>query len=268
MAMTTLVRFDDTMPKGKWRRFWNRMSGRRVILSAEKTAGASYCLVTARTFDGVPWAELEEAVGRGGQAVFPKGTSLPKELGVSRVDGEPLRRRILLNGAIWALEQAASAADAGEVALLDRSGRYASLVPRLMQSCRALTVVTAHTEEYHKLGERLFGMLGAAPMVVERADGLCGCRAVLAPEGLSGFGALEKPPLLFSSDPREGLSLTADDIQTPFSRPMLDRYDPFELLTAFRGERLFRDVGSLVPHSMTEGTRRLPLTEIAARFAP
>ncbi len=266
--MTTLVCFDETLPKGRWRRFWSRMSGKRVVLSAERAAGASYCLVTAKTFDGVPWPEVEEAVGRGGLAVFPKGTSLPAGLGVNRVDGEPLRRRILLNGAVWALEQAASAGDVGEIALLDREGRFSSLVPRLMQSCRALTVVTAHTEEYHRLGERLFGMLGVAPMVVDRADGLSGCRAVLAPEGLSGFGALEKPPMLFSSQLREGLSLTADDIQTPFSRTLLERYDPYELLTAFRGERLFRDVGNLVPHSMTEGARRLSMPEIAARFAP
>lgn len=242
------------------------MSGKKVLLSGERVAGAPYCQVTVRTYGGTPWQELSDALEPGTAAVFEKHTVLPAGFAAPRVDGESLRRRILINGAVWALEQAARDNDPGEMALLDRFGRYAALVPRLMQSCRALTVVTANTEEYHRLSERLFGMLGVAPMVTERADGLSGCRVVLAPEGVSGFGAVERPPLLFSPDPQEGLTVTADDVPSPFPEAMLARYDVFELLTAFRGERLFHEVGNLVPHSLTQGGRSVPMAEIAGRF--
>lgn len=266
--MTTLVRMDDSVPKGRWRRFWRCVGGRRVIVAAERAAGVPYCRITARTAEGVPWAELEAAIGEGNAAVFEKGVRLPVGFGVSAVDGEGLRRRILLNGALRAMEEAAREGAVGEVALLDRFGRYGFLLPRLMQACRAVTVVTAQGQEYRRLGEQLYQTLGAAPMIVERADALSGCRALLAPEGLSGFGAVERPPLLFSPDAREGLTVTEANVPTPFEPAFCEGYDVFALLTAFRGERLFRDVARLTPSGFWEGGRAVPLAEAAGRFAP
>lgn len=265
--MTTLIRMDDRAPGGWWGRFWRRLGGRRVMVSSEHIAGVPYCLITLRTWEGTPWAELEETVGVN-PVVFEKGVKLPAGLSVRVVDGEALRRRILLNGVMYALEEAARAGEVGHVALLDRFGRYAALLPRLMQVCRAVTVVTAQEGEYRRLSEQLYQTLGVAPMITKRADGLIHCSALLAPEGIRGFGALEQPPLLFSPDGREGLTVAAEDVPAPFPEEMRSRYDVFALLTAFRGERLFRDVAKVIPACFREGERRVSIEEAAGRFSP
>ena len=265
--MTTLVVLDDRAPQGRWRRFWRQVSGRRVTASAARTAGVAYCRLTVRADEGVPWAEVAAAVG-GGPAVFEKGVRPPLGCGVVAVDGEPLRRRLLLNGALRALEDAARVGDVGGVALLDRYGRYGFLLPRMMQACRCVTVVTAEGAAYRRLSEELYQTLGAAPLVVDRVDGLTECRALLAPEGLSGFGAVACPPLLFSPDAREGLTLAAEDVPTPFEPALCERFDAFALLTAFRRERPFRDVARLVPAAFRERERAVPLAEASARFFP
>lgn len=267
MFVTTLIRMDGGVPKSRWSRFWRRMSGRRVLLSSERTAGTPYCLITVRTDEGVPWPELEEAMG-GTPAVFEKGVRLPAGFGGHVVDGEPLRRRLLLNGALRVLEEAAREGEIGEVALLDREGRWDHLLPRLMQVCRTVTVVTGQEGLYRRLSEQLYQTLGAAPVLAERAGGLSHCRALLAPEGLSGFGAVEKPPLLFSPDGREGLTLTEEGVPSPFPPALTEKYDLFALLTAFRGERLFRDAPRLIPSAFREGGRAVSLAEAVARFSP
>ena len=267
MTLTTLIRMDDRVPAGRWGRFWRRLSGRRITVSAERTAGTPYCLITVRTWEEVPWVELEEAMDAQ-PAVFEKGVRLPVGFMGRTVDGEPLRRRILLNGALRVLEEAAREGEIGEVALLDREGRWGHLLPRLMQICRTVTVVTGQEALYRRLSEQLYQTLGAAPVIAERAGGLSHCRALLAPEGLSGFGAVEKPPLLFSPDGREGLTLTAEGVPSPFPPSLTERYDLFALLTAFREERLFRDAARLVPFAFREGGREVSLAEAVGRFSP
>ena len=204
----------------------------------------------------------------GAPAVFEKGVRLPVGFSGHVVDGEPLRRRLLLNGALRVIEEAAREGEVGEVALLDREGRCGHLLPRLMQVCRTVTVVTGQEAPYRRLSEQLYQTLGAAPVLAEHAGGLSHCRALLAPEGLSGFGAVEKPPLLFSPDGREGLTLTAEGVPSPFPPALSEKYDLFALLTAFREEKLFRDAARLVPSAFCEGGRTVSLAEAVARFSP
>lgn len=264
--MVTLVQFDSTPTKGRLRRFFTRCFGKKVALSGGRVAGAPYCLVTVRTENGIPWEEVEAAVGAGNRTVFERGAVLPVGLHFNRVDGEALRRKILLNGAVWIVEHAAGETAVGDVALMDRFGRFAKTVPRLMQTCRTLTVVTANTDEYRELAERLYATMGAAPMITDQASGASGCVAVIAPDGLSGFGAMEKPPWLFTPDGRDGCTVTEKCVRSPFEESVLEKFDLFELLTAFHGERLFRDVGSIVPHSMVLGREILSLQQLSRRF--
>ncbi len=264
--MVTLVELDKRIIKGRLRRFFARSFGKKVTLTGERLAGAGCCVVRLRAEGGIAWDELLQSLPAGERAVVARDVSLPVGLSLERVDGEPLRRRILLNGAVWALERAAEQSQVGDVALLDRFGRFSDRVPRLMQACRTLTVVTSNKEEYSALAERLSGMMGAAPMITDQASGVSGCEAVIAPEGLCGFGAIERPRLLFTSDKREGYTVTADCLRSPFDAETLEKYDLFELLTAFRGERLFGDTSEILPHSLAFGQKIVPLQQISGCF--
>ena len=264
--MVTLVEFDNREIKGKIRRFFARNFGKKVTLSGEWVGGAPYCLVRVRCEGSIPWDEVKEAVGKGGRTVFERRMTLPVGLDIDRVDGEALRRKILLNGAVWTLEQAAAQNDVGDVALLDRFGRFSEVVPRLMQACRTLTVVTSDLKGYQDLADRLSSMMGAAPMITERVLGVSGCPTVIAPDGLSGFGAIERPRLLFTADSRGGCTLDDGCVRSPFDDQTVEKYGLFELLTAFRWEGVFRDVGSILPHSVVLEGKRVPLQQLCRCF--
>lgn len=264
--MVTLVEIDKRKIKGRLRRFFARNFGKKVVLSGEKVAGVPYCLVTVRAEGGIPWDEVEQAVGAGNRAVIERNVTLPVGLSIDRVDGEALRRKILLNGAVWALEHAAEHTEVGDVALLDRFGRFSDTVPRLMQVCRTLTVVTSDLKEYQVLADRLSGVMGAAPMITDKASGVSGCCAIIAPDGLSGFGAMERPRLLFTADGRDGCTVTDECVRSPFDDKTVEKYGLFELLTAFRGERLFRDTAAILPHSVVLEGEAVPLQQLSRRF--
>ncbi len=264
--MVTFVEIDKRKIKGRLRRFFARNFGKKVILSGEKVAGVSCCVVTVRAAEGIPWEEVEQAVGAGNRAVVERNVTLPVGLRIDRVDGEALRRRILLNGAVWTLEHAAEHTQVGDVALLDRFGRFSDTVPRLMRVCRTLTVVTSNTNEYQALADRLSGEMGAAPMITDKASGVSGCCAIIAPDGLSGFGAMERPRLLFTADGRDGCTVTDECVRSPFDDKTVEKYGLFELLTAFHGERIFRDTAAILPHSVVIEGKTVPLPQLSQCF--
>ena len=264
--MVTLVEFDNREIKGRIRRFFARNFGKKVTFSGERIGGVPYCLVRVRKEGPVPWEEVGQAVGRGGRVVFERGMTLPVGLEIDRVDGEPLRRKILLNGAVWTLEQAAVQAEVGDAALLDRFGRFSDAVPRLMQACRTLTVVTSDLKGYRALADGLSSVMGAAPMITELASGLSGCSAVIAPDGLIGFGAIEKPRLLFTADSRGGCTLDDGCVRSPFDDKTVEKYGLFELLTVFRSEGAFSDVASILPHSVVMEGKTVPLQQLSRCF--
>ncbi len=264
--MIYVVVFDEQMPKKGIKRFLFRHFGKRTQFELCSVAGTPYCEVTVRTALGVPWELLEQQIALGSVTVLPRGVRLPEGCRLRGINGEGLRRKILLNGAMYAVEKSAQSGQSVGVALLDREGKYSNIVPRLLESAKTVTVVTKQVKSYTELADRLFDSIGAAPMVTDSAGAISDCEAVIAPDGLSGFGAIELPKVMFDLSGADGLTVTENCINAPFSQKLLESHDVFELLTAFSGERLFGEVDRLVPHSFKNGKKLIPIAQVCSLF--
>ena len=264
--MIYVISFDSQVPQKRMRRFLFRYFGKRIKFEVCSVASTPYCEVTVRTAYGVPWQQLSQQIDSGSITVLPRGVQLPDGCMLRKVSGEGLRKRILLNGAMYTVEKAAENGQPISVALLDKEGKYSNIVPRLLESAKTVTVVTNQVESYKELSNRLFDSVGAAPMITDSVGTISGCDAVIAPNGLSGFGAIELPKLMFDLSGADGLTVTEDCIKVPFSSELTQSHNVFELLTAFSGERLFGDVDKLVPHSFKSGKKLVPIAQVCRLF--
>ena len=264
--MIYVIGFDSQVPKKRIKRFLFRYFGKRTRFEVCSVAATPYCEVTVRTAYGVPWQLLTQQIAAGSVTVLPRGVTVPEGCMLRKVSGEGLRRRILLNGAMYTVAKAAENGNPISVALLDKEGKYSNIVPRLLESAKAVTVVTKQVESYKELSNRLFDSVGAAPMITDSVGTISGCEAVIAPNGLSGFGAIELPKVMFDLSGADGLTVTEDCIKVPFSQKLTQSHTVFELLTAFSGERLFGDVDKLVPHSFKSGKKLVPIAQVCRLF--
>ncbi len=253
--------------KGWLRQFLHRVFGRKVTVSGVKVSGVECCLISVDAADGISWDEVDAAVGGPCKAVFPKGIVPPKDSRIIKINGEALRRRVLINGALFALETAAAEGKAVQsVALLDRDGEYASLIEPLMKSVQTVAVVTRAEEVYTPIADRMFEQVGAAPLVTDSASTLSGCKVIIAPEGLGGFGAVEVVDVMFTPESADGFSVNAGCINAPFAPKLIAEYDAFELLTAFCEAHKFASADSLVPQSFVYGEKQVALGDVVRRF--
>lgn len=266
--MVYLLRTDDTRVKGRLRRALHLRFARRVRPAGARVGDCPCCLVTLETDGGIDWELLKSELSAAETIVAPRSLPLPPWLASRVVSGERLRHRILLNGALYALEKAAAdGCPADAVALFDREGKHGALLERLLTVARTVTVVTRNEGAFTELSGSFASTAGAAPIIARDPSAAAGSAVIIAPDGLSGFGAVELARATFSPFVREGLTVDESCVSAPFSDKMLAEYNVFDLLTAFAGRRLLENVAECVPHSFAGLNKRVPISKTAALFS-
>ena len=245
----------------KKRSLFSRLFSSGITVTAHRKKGVNYYLIEMLVTKDIDWFKLERVIGKNQKIVLPKGLKTPSTVTIKAYPTEDIKGRLLGEGALRVVEQAAKQNPSLSVMLIDQSGKYNYLLTPLMRAAQTVTAVTADKENYSQSARCLLNTLGASPLITDSTQRAAACSVIIAPDGISGCGTLPLPTTIFAAGGSDFLSIEEENIDLG-SMNDLDWADKFQLAAALAEEP---DFSGTLPYarSMKRGNQSLSLAQIA-----
>lgn len=258
--MIYLLKIDDFRKHG----LLSRLISRGLEISCVRRVGADFCTLTVDSRKPINWCRISAAMGKDEKLLVPRGISVPAGVPLTSPDGERIRHRMIADGAVSVLEDAAGHGAELSVLVIDKSAVYSDLIPATARCAHTLTVMTDRADLYEQTVSETIQNDGAAVMLTDDVSDVSKCDMIIAPDGIIGCGALPLPEMIFAPTGSDCVSLSAECVDL-CELSDLSEYDPFALITA-----VYSDSGNTEyrPASvgMMQRDRMLTVQQLANRF--
>lgn len=245
----------------KKRGLFSRLFSPSVNVMEHSLLGVRYFVLEAYTKGEPDWHRIASVLGKNEYIILPEGLTLPEGLPFKNYPTDWAKGKLIADGALSVIEQAAKQNPNLSVMLIDKMGKYAYLLPALMRCAQTVTAVTAQGEEYDQSARCLLNSLGASPLITDDATCASVCNVIIAPEGIAGCGTLPLPAMIFAPTGCDCITVGSDNINMG-SFTNFEGYDKLQLAAAVFRESEFSGIAPYAESMCLRG-KNVPIAELA-----
>lgn len=215
----------------KKRGLFSRLFSSGIVVTGHRTNSVNYCIAELSCTKGIEWNKIVSVVGKNEKIVLPQGVTIPENISLQSYPTENAVGHLIAQGALQVIEKASQHNHTLSVMLIDKSGKYTYLLTPLIRCAQTVTAVTASKDQYEQSAQCLLDTLGAFPVITDDTQNCPATSVIIAPDGISGCGALPLPTMIFAPRGWDFISVQSENINLG-SFGQLQGYNKLQLAAA------------------------------------
>lgn len=213
---------------------FSRIFSRGMKADYIEVCGVTLCRLSVRSERNIDWLRITGMLDENDLIIIQKGVHIPPDVRLQMPDSEKAQCDMLLEGVTEVVGYTCLAGVKLNILFIDRSAEFTDTVKVLIKCSQQINILTDEHEIYSAYAEKALTDIGAAPIILDDAQSIPDCDIIIAPHGLTGWGALPLPKMIFAPSGSDCVSVCDKCIELPdiFDSPAVDKFDSFALCGA------------------------------------